>query len=89
MAYAGASIGQATYSMSGKTQAESHTQAAKAESAPATQKSDMRKQMEEAIDAKITPQFDLVRAEMKGYFEELSKEIKSIKATGGPSSPKP
>ena len=75
--------------MSGKTQAESRTQAAKSDSAPATQKSDMRKQMEEAIDAKITPQFDLVRAEMKGYFEELSKEIKSIKATSGPSSPKP
>jgi hypothetical protein len=35
-------------------------------------------QVEQAIDAKVTPQFTLVRTEMKTYFEELSKEIKAI-----------
>jgi len=74
--------------MSGKTQTESRSQAAKPGSA-APEKSDMRKQMEEAIDAKITPQFNLVRTEMKGYFEELSKEIKALKTATSGSPPKP
>jgi hypothetical protein len=34
---------------------------------------------EDALDEKMTPQFNLMRQEMKAYFEGLSKEIKTVK----------
>ena len=34
---------------------------------------------EDALDEKMPPQFNLMRQEMKAYFEDLSKEIKTVK----------
>ena len=43
---------------------------------------------EDALDEKMTPQFNLMRQEMKADFEDLSKEIKTVKR-GANDDPKP